>query len=58
MRANSVMVRGFFMPTLYHAAGMEAADIHIAARAFSIIVASWASPKGNSTTRDKRGRID
>ena len=41
MRANSVTVSGFFfMPAIYHAAGMQAADIRIAARAFSLKVAS------------------
>ena len=41
MRANSVTVSGFFfMPAIYHAAGMQAADIRSAARAFSLIVAS------------------
>ena len=40
MRANSVTVSGFFfMPAIYHVAGMQAADIRIAARDFSLKVA-------------------
>ena len=35
---------------------MQAADIHTSARAFSLIVASWAPTKGNSTTRHKQRR--
>jgi len=34
MRANSVTVSGFFMPAIYHAAGMQAADARTAAAPF------------------------
>jgi hypothetical protein len=35
---------------------MQAADIHTSARAFSLIVASWASTIGNSTAKHERRR--
>jgi hypothetical protein len=55
MRANSVTVSGFFfMPAIYHAAGMQAADIHIAARAFSLIVAFQISTEEDGITAGGR----
>ena len=57
MRANSVTVSGFFfMPAIYHAAGMQAADIRIAARAFSLIVASLISTEEDGITAGGRSR--
>ena len=37
---------------IYHAAGMQAADIHIAARAFSLKVASLISEEGGITVNE------
>ena len=40
MRAKSVIVIRFFIAAIHHAAGMQAADIHITVRPFSLTVAS------------------